>query len=94
MNSQLEQKMLRIEPNHHKKHHRYFLGKDYPGIYFTARELQVSTHLRDKKYREIAILYGLSERTIEYYVTTIKYKIKCSTKIELIDKLDKLGIFN
>ncbi len=98
MKQQIKQKphkeMLRITPNHRKKHPRYFIGNEYPGIYLTEREFQVATLISNKKYREIAELYQLSERTVEYYVTTIKYKLACSSKTELIKKLHLLGISN
>ena len=75
-----------------QKKQRYYLGDDYPDIYFTQREMQVISHIHHKTYKEIASIYGLSVRTIEFYMATIKYKLKCHNKKSLIEKLYRLGL--
>jgi DNA-binding NarL/FixJ family response regulator len=72
---------------------RTYLGESYPGIYFTVRETQIATLLRQKNYREIAEHYHLSKRTVEYYIETIKYKLKCADKKHLIAKLEIINFF-
>jgi DNA-binding CsgD family transcriptional regulator len=43
--------------------------------------------LSGKTAKEIARQLDLSPRTVEYYLTNIKLKLKCSNKVELVTKL-------
>lgn len=42
----------------------------------------------------IAIQLNLSYRTVQHYLDAIKVKLNCATRMELIDKAIKLGVFN
>ena len=74
----MKQVKLRVEEGPNGK--RIFLGDEYPGIYLTVREGELSQLLIDYRYREIAELMDISRRTIEYYTTNIKKKLRCDHK--------------
>lgn len=62
----------------------------------TKRELDCAYHLvLGKTNKEIAIILGLSPRTVEEYTNNIKRKMNCKNKAELIATLCKcsLGVF-
>lgn len=67
-------------------------GYDYSctfieGRRITKREKEVLYYLtRGKTAKEIALMLGLSYRTIEHYIEKIKIKTKVSSKSELIEK--------
>lgn len=56
-----------------------------PSIYFTQREAECVIHiLKGKTMNETGEILNLSPRTVEYYLTKIKRKLKCRKKSELI----------
>jgi len=64
---------------------RLYLGKGYPGVYFTRREAQCMVMLLDgKTMKEVGGDLSLSSRTVEYYVKNMKMKMDCRTKSELV----------
>ena len=59
-------------------------------IHLTQRELQVLSYLfRGKSARETGEVLHLSQRTIEYYLNSLKYKLNCKKKSELIEQIYK-----
>jgi DNA-binding CsgD family transcriptional regulator len=71
---------------------RIFLGKNFPGIYFTVREAQLAQLLGDYKYYEIGELLTISKRTAEYYSMNMKKKLRCENKRELVYVLRTSGL--
>lgn len=72
---------------------RYELGGRYQGIYFTAREMDVSILLLEGlTYKHMGKTLKLSERTIEFYVKQIKLKLNCEKRRELIQRLTEIEI--
>ena len=62
-------------------------GKQIGDVYFSRREVECLTHTsRGKSAREIGNILGLSRRTVEQYITSIKLKLKVRTKSELREK--------
>ena len=60
-------------------------------LLFTKRERDcIKLLLKGIKIKEIAQVFGLSKRTIEHHIDSIKQKVGVSTQIELILKLSKL----
>jgi len=62
----------------------------------TKRELDVAYHLvLGKTNKEIALILGISPRTVEEYTNNIKSKMNCKNKAELIATLCKcsIGVF-
>jgi len=59
-------------------------------IHLTDRELQVVSYLiRGKSARETGEIIHLSQRTVEFYLNSVKSKLHCRKKSELIDLLLK-----
>lgn len=95
---------MNIDPNHINEPgmrvyqgpngQRIILGSAFPGIHLTGREAEVSQLLEKYKYREIAVLMGISRRTVEYYALNIKKKFNCVSKRELVYKLKHAGILD
>lgn len=50
--------------------------------------------LRGKTSKQIAEILNLSARTVEQYVNSLKNKLSCSTKSDLISKMLDLGLMN
>lgn len=64
------------------------LSYGYGDIYFTQREKEILFHLvRGKSAKNIAHIFGRSQRTIEHHIENMKFKTKSHSKAELIDKL-------
>jgi len=58
------------------------------GLSFSKRETECMYFTaRGKSAKEIAKLLGLSYRTVEFYMSNIKKKLKVNSKNELIDKI-------
>lgn len=61
-------------------------------FYFSKREQDILFHLtRGKTAREIALILGLSKRTVEHYLENTKAKTHAANKSELIEKV--FGMF-
>lgn len=61
------------------------------GVYLSRREKECLQHcVRGKSAKQIARILGLSHRTIEHYIDNIKFKLKVTSKSELIDKVTSL----
>lgn len=66
----------------------YYLGDEYPDVYFTQRETECMVLLlRGMTITAVAEELGLSPRTVEFYVKNMKMKIGCSSKSELVEKV-------
>jgi PAS domain S-box-containing protein len=64
---------------------QYALPKKYKGIYLTHREVQCLVYLScDFTAKKIARLLSISYRTVESHLATIKTKLYCRTRAELI----------
>jgi DNA-binding CsgD family transcriptional regulator len=62
-------------------------GRQIGDVYFSKREFEcLSLLTRGKSARDIGNMLGLSHRTVEQYLASIKFKLKVKTKSELIDK--------
>lgn len=68
------------------------LNKDKP---LTMRQAECLHYLvRGKSAKEIAVILGLSIRTVEHYIEHLKLKFSCSKKSELVDKCVELGLIS
>ena len=57
-----------------------------PGGYLTVQEARCIKHLLDGcTYRKMAVLMGLSVRTVEFYMNNIKKKFNIKKKSEVIN---------
>lgn len=57
------------------------------GIFFSSREMSCLRYVvRGKTSRDIAVVLGLSVRTVEHYIDNIKSKLGVSSKSEMIDR--------
>ena len=66
----------------------YFIGGNFPDIYFTAREAEcMALLLKGKSIKSTSIVLGLSARTIGYYIKTMRLKLGCNNKSQLIEKV-------
>lgn len=71
---------------------RYALDGEYSGKYLTSRQrLILMDFLLKMSAREIADKHKLSERTIEDYSKILRAKFSCTTKRDLIQKLNALN---
>src|SRR3990167_6074379 len=67
---------------------KYYLGPDYPAIYLSYRQAQCMAYsIKGFSNREIGRLLHLSPNTIHSYTKTLRIKLKCSSKTELIVKV-------
>lgn len=58
------------------------------GVKLTQREIQCVYHLLNYKTAvEIGELMNISQRTVETYLDNVKFKLKCESRSELIQKL-------
>jgi DNA-binding CsgD family transcriptional regulator len=70
----------------------YHLGKPYPGIYFTQREVECLVHLLDGcTMVGVAKILRLSPRTVEFYVKNMRMKVGAATKLELLLIMERIG---
>lgn len=71
-----------------KNYKKYFLGGEYPNIYFTEREAETMIYfIQGKTTGQVALILKLSPRTVEFYLKNMKIKLKCRLKSELILKV-------
>lgn len=73
----------------------YYLGPDYPDIYFTKREAEcIFWMAHGLTIAETALKMYLSPRTVEFYVKNMKTKLGCASKKRLIEKVMKTGLMD
>jgi len=84
-----------------KIHPENNLGKGYRFLIkesvdeFSVRELEVLFYLlRGKTAKEMAKILGISFRTVEFHVNSIKNKMQCNTKNAVIEKAINSGLIN
>jgi len=74
---------------------KYYLGTQYPGVYFTQREVDCLMQLLSGyTIIDIANTLLLSLRTVEFYVKNMRTKVAVSNKSELIKKIRKINFLN
>jgi len=63
---------------------RVYLGVNYPSVYFTRREVDCAKQLlTGKTMKEIGKVMGISHRSVEFYLRTMRFKLSVNTKHEL-----------
>lgn len=72
---------------------RYYFQHFNNTVFFTRRELQYAVFLKYRKYKEIAAIFNVSIRTVEFYMATMKRKFQCQRKSDLIRILDGFGFY-
>lgn len=73
----------------------YYLGEQYPGIYFTKREAESIFWIsQGNTIVKTAAIMGLSPRTVEFYVKNMKAKTNCASKKRLIEKVLKTNLLS
>ncbi len=74
---------------------RYYLGKKYPEKYFTHREAMCMLYmLQGLNYKQIANLLSLSPRTVGFYCSNMRIKLRCKSKKELVHAMRQLDFMN
>ncbi|MFT3741530.1 MAG: LuxR C-terminal-related transcriptional regulator [Gammaproteobacteria bacterium] len=64
---------------------KYFLGKDFPGVYFTFCEALCMKHLLEGLSQgTITEKTGLSLKSIDFFYRTMGRKLSCNSLEELI----------
>lgn len=77
-----------IKPKKIGRKMRYYLGKKYPGIFFTTQEAKCMFYCLEKlTSKKIGIMMNIHFRTVEYYRDNIRCKIAADSKKELIEKI-------
>lgn len=70
----------------------YILNSDHCPLLLTKKQEQCLFFLiRGKSLKEIATILGISHRTVEDHIDSIKNKLQCQTKRELIEKAIDCG---
>ena len=78
------------KPSNISNKKKYYLGDDYPGVYFTEREAQCMVFfLKYYTNWRAADVLKLSKRTIDSYLTAMRKKLDCKSKAELLSKVHK-----
>ena len=73
---------------------RLKLGKQLANQYLTKRELDILKCLiQGYSAKETGLKLGISYRTVESYINSLKLKLRCNKKRELISLAIKLGLF-
>lgn len=71
---------------------RYYLNGPFKSTYLTSREAECLTCLCDGlKAKEVGLVLGLSYRTIQKHIESIKQKLNCSVKKSLILRANQAG---
>lgn len=77
-----------------REKNRLLLGKEFNYEHLTKRELDVLKYtMLGYTAKKIAYTLQLSYRTVEAYIITLKFKLRCATKSELIEASVKIGLF-
>ncbi len=72
---------------------RLNLGKQLENQYLTKRELDIIKFLiYGYSAKETGLALGISYRTVESYINSLKLKMRCNKKRELISLAIKLGL--
>lgn len=74
---------------------QYILGNDFKELEISKREAVCLFYLiRGKTAKEIALILGISKRTSEKHLESIRIKFKCASKSEVISKAIGMGFVN
>lgn len=72
---------------------RFYLGQEYGNRYLTYREAYcIYWCSQGKSLQEIAIILGISKRTVEDHVNSVKLKLNSFKQTDLVRKVMELGI--
>lgn len=75
-------------PAREGKRERYYLGKKYPGVYFTSQEAKCMFYVINKlSSRETSLHMKINFRTVEHYRVNMRDKIGAMSKEDLIAKV-------
>lgn len=71
------------------------IAESIPEYDLSRRQIECLFHLlRGQSANDIAITLNISKRTVETHIDTIKFKLGCDTKSQLIDKAVSTGLLN
>ena len=75
------------------KNQRFYLGKTFGNEYLTSRELEVFRYiLNGYALKKIAILLNISLLTTRWYVNSLRVKLQCRSKTEIMSVAIKHGL--
>lgn len=67
---------------------KYYLGPSYPNVYLSRREAQcIAYFLKGYSSRRVGETLKISSKTVDFYTDRAKFKLDCTTKMELIIKI-------
>ncbi len=70
----------------------YMLSEKFGNVKLSKRQSEVLFYLlRGKTVKQIAVLFGISPRTVDEYLDQLKNKFKAQNKYDLIDKAISFG---
>lgn len=82
------QQNSRISEAHRAKKLRYYLGSEYPGVYFTKQEMHYLFYvMKGFSNKNIAVAMDLSVRTLTYYCENVRRRLQCKNRQELVNVL-------
>ena len=71
---------------------RFYISEPNSELYLTKRELECVCWMRQgKTAEEVAIILGISKRTVEQHITSMKKKFGCTTLFQLGGIIGKLS---
>jgi LuxR family transcriptional regulator, quorum-sensing system regulator SolR len=69
------------------------LGGKYKGTHLTPREKEcITKFLEGKTVKRTAECFGLSPKTVQFYLNNIKNKLNCHSKNDLLQKIKEFGL--
>lgn len=81
------------EKKDHKKGYRFLIKKELPLL--SEREFEILFYfLRGKTAKQTAKLTNISHRTVEFHINSIKCKMLCHTKNQIIERSVEMGLMN
>lgn len=87
--------ILSIQPQIIGKRIRYYLGKNYPGVYLTPQEAICLFYIvRKFTSKHISTLMDIHFRTVEYYRDNIRCKLGAISKKDLLHKIQDTNFQN
>lgn len=73
-----------------KRYYSYFLINNGENIYITPRQNECLQLYVNKTAKQIAAIIQLSPRTVESYISQLKKRLNCHSKIELVQLAAKV----
>lgn len=75
------------------KQNRLELGDIFGNEYLTLREVEVLKYvILGYTAKRIALKLNISFRTVETYIANLKFKLRCNTKAEIIERVIKMKL--